>query len=267
MALTTTRYVSSSRFCSSFEHPESHLFGHGWQLFLRGKPHLQKYMRRLPKTHKKLPMKKGTEPDFYKMDKENSLPALENAPIPGSVSAVQALREQPARPIGMSHGLEQHVVTPPRVPTMMGPMSGAGAGMQQRGLPPSSLAGTAVGSHAPARFAHPTPMYPSSPIDTMGAFDEYDMGSSRSMMMHASHPGHPANAAMMMPPSVAYGRPAPMRHPMRQPDFYDQMDYFAYQQQQQMKHMQQFMFERQQAAAMAEDSYGMMRPNASSPRY
>ncbi|CAB9527376.1 stress transcription factor A [Seminavis robusta] len=47
------------------------------ELFLRGKPHLQKYMRRLPKTHKKLPMKKEDEPDFYKMDKENSLPPLE----------------------------------------------------------------------------------------------------------------------------------------------------------------------------------------------
>ena len=30
-------------------------------------------MRRLPKTHKKLPMKKEDEPDFYKMDKECSL--------------------------------------------------------------------------------------------------------------------------------------------------------------------------------------------------
>lgn len=47
-----------------------------WQLFLRGKPHLQKYMRRLPKTHKKLPMKKHDEPDFYKLDKSSPLPDL-----------------------------------------------------------------------------------------------------------------------------------------------------------------------------------------------
>lgn len=47
------------------------------ELFLRGKPHLQKYMRRLPKTHKKLPMKKEDEPNFYKMDTECSLPPLE----------------------------------------------------------------------------------------------------------------------------------------------------------------------------------------------
>jgi hypothetical protein len=34
-------------------------------------------MRRLPKTHKKLPMKKDDEPDFYEMDKASPLPSLE----------------------------------------------------------------------------------------------------------------------------------------------------------------------------------------------
>ena len=38
-------------------------------------------MRRLPKTHKKLPMKKEDEPDFYKMDKECALPPLEEIPL------------------------------------------------------------------------------------------------------------------------------------------------------------------------------------------
>lgn len=52
------------------------------QLFLRGMPHLQKYMRRLPKTHKKLPMCKKDEPDFYALNKTNPLPSLEDAPIP-----------------------------------------------------------------------------------------------------------------------------------------------------------------------------------------
>ncbi len=51
------------------------------QLFLRGKPYLQKYMRRLPKTHKKLPMKKNDEPDFYGMDKANPLPTMEDVPL------------------------------------------------------------------------------------------------------------------------------------------------------------------------------------------
>mmetsp|Transcript_34877 Transcript_34877/g.49496 ORF Transcript_34877/g.49496 Transcript_34877/m.49496 type:complete len:370 (-) Transcript_34877:2-1111(-) len=49
------------------------------ELFLRGKPHLQKYMRRLPKTHKKLPMKKQDEPDFYKLDKASPLPDLDES--------------------------------------------------------------------------------------------------------------------------------------------------------------------------------------------
>ena len=61
------------------------------QLFLRGKPHLQKYMRRLPKTHKKLPMQKQDEPDFYQLDLTNPLPALEDAPIPGGLVSSSAL--------------------------------------------------------------------------------------------------------------------------------------------------------------------------------
>ncbi|KAL3927789.1 MAG: hypothetical protein SGBAC_012929 [Bacillariaceae sp.] len=52
------------------------------ELFLRGKPHLQKFMRRLPKTHKKLPMKKEDEPDFYDREKINPLPGLDEAPLP-----------------------------------------------------------------------------------------------------------------------------------------------------------------------------------------
>jgi len=54
------------------------------ELFLRGKPHLQKFMRRLPKTHKKLPMKKEDEPDFYDRDKISPLPGLEESPLPAS---------------------------------------------------------------------------------------------------------------------------------------------------------------------------------------
>lgn len=63
---------------------EAHQYTVHLQLFLRGKPQLQKFMRRLPKTHKKLPMKKDHEPDFYAMDKSNPLPSLEEStPCPG----------------------------------------------------------------------------------------------------------------------------------------------------------------------------------------
>jgi len=41
-------------------------------------------MRRLPKTHKKLSMRKEDEPDFYAMDKTQPLPKLNEAPLPGS---------------------------------------------------------------------------------------------------------------------------------------------------------------------------------------
>jgi hypothetical protein len=47
------------------------------QLFLRGKPQLQKYMRRLPKLCKKVPTKKCHEPDFYALDKSSPLPPLQ----------------------------------------------------------------------------------------------------------------------------------------------------------------------------------------------
>jgi len=49
------------------------------ELFLRGKPHLQKYMRRLPRTHKKLAMTKSEEPDFFELQKTSPLPTLEQA--------------------------------------------------------------------------------------------------------------------------------------------------------------------------------------------
>lgn len=45
-------------------------------------------MRRLPKTHKKLPMKKEDEPDFYKMDKDCSLPPLEEIPLSNGPKSV-----------------------------------------------------------------------------------------------------------------------------------------------------------------------------------
>lgn len=74
-----------------------------FQLFLRGKPHLQKYMRRLPKTHKKLPMKKEDEPDFYGLDKSNPLPTLEECPVPAST--LMAMRQPQA--VGMMQNMQQ----------------------------------------------------------------------------------------------------------------------------------------------------------------
>jgi hypothetical protein len=52
-------------------------------------------MRRLPKTHKKLPMKKQDEPDFYKLDKSSPLPELDESQGSNSLNAnVMALRRQ-----------------------------------------------------------------------------------------------------------------------------------------------------------------------------
>jgi hypothetical protein len=76
------------------------------ELFLRGKPHLQKYMRRLPKTHKKLPMKKEDEPDFYAMDKAQPLPALEEVPLPSNTMMPQMM-PQMRQQQGLGGGLMQ----------------------------------------------------------------------------------------------------------------------------------------------------------------
>lgn len=50
-------------------------------------------MRRLPKTHKKLPMKKEDEPNFYSMDKAHPLPTLEESPLPHSTIVPQIPRQ------------------------------------------------------------------------------------------------------------------------------------------------------------------------------
>jgi hypothetical protein len=79
------------------------------QLFLRGKPQLQKYMRRLPKTHKKLPMKKEDEPDFYTLDEETPLPPLEEVPLP-SGSVMTPMRQQQGLNGGL--GMQQIIASP-----------------------------------------------------------------------------------------------------------------------------------------------------------
>jgi len=64
------------------------------ELFLRGKPHLQKCMRRLPRTHKKLAMAKEEEPDFYMLHTTSPLPTLEEARAASDVSQIQRLRQE-----------------------------------------------------------------------------------------------------------------------------------------------------------------------------
>jgi len=63
------------------------------ELFLRGKPHLQKYMRRLPRTHKKLAMSKSEEPDFFELEKTSPLPTLERARVNLESRKYMRLRE------------------------------------------------------------------------------------------------------------------------------------------------------------------------------
>lgn len=104
------------------------------ELFLRGKPHLQKYMRRLPKTHKKLPMKKQDEPDFYKLDKASPLPELEESQN-GVNSNAMALRRPGAGTGGLSGGMPggmQGGLSGGMPGGMPGGLSGGLSGMQSQ---------------------------------------------------------------------------------------------------------------------------------------
>lgn len=62
-------------------------------------------MRRLPKTHKKLPMKKEDEPNFYSMDKARPLPTLEESPLPPSTIVPQISRQGGLGGMQQMHGM------------------------------------------------------------------------------------------------------------------------------------------------------------------
>jgi len=155
------------------------------ELFLRGKPYLQKYMRRLPKTHKKLPMKKDDEPDFYAMDKENPLPSVEDAPLPPGMTSGDG-----ANPIGFPHGAG-------------GPFPTMGMGMGPVGMNPAMASRLGPGAGAMP----------------MGGFDEYaamggggmaGMGPGAGMpgslgMNHGPHGGMPGMMGMSGPPMMQHG--------------------------------------------------------------
>jgi hypothetical protein len=76
-------------------------------------------------------MKKKDEPDFYKLDKTNRLPSLQDAPIPGAAAASLALRQQQqSLPVTSNASVVTRqsptttIVTPPSMsPSVMNNMS------------------------------------------------------------------------------------------------------------------------------------------------
>mmetsp|Transcript_27977 Transcript_27977/g.65048 ORF Transcript_27977/g.65048 Transcript_27977/m.65048 type:complete len:567 (+) Transcript_27977:60-1760(+) len=123
------------------------------ELFLRGKPHLQNYMRRLPKTHKKLPMRRQDEPDFMAMDKSNPLPHLEETETPSTSFPSASAASSKAPPsaaakrskgqsksdvdqasVPISELLKQLPSSQPRAPVVPGPRLGAAGGFPSLGL-------------------------------------------------------------------------------------------------------------------------------------
>ena len=235
------------------------------QLFLRGKPHLQKYMRRLPKTHKKQPMKKTDEPDFYALDKTNPLPALEDAPVPGAVATSIAMHgghsispqhsnaSCPTKP----HPSMHQVVTPPH------PQSAMEAVPQRPGGPPPPMYPKMYppGGHAPPQEEYEYEM-PFQPTRTGQSYQNISSSNAFTSPMPVHQMHHPR---MDGPPKYSGGPPAmsrqsyhqPMEHnmypnvgadsePVQQQSPPTQEEYFQWQQQQikrmkQMNRMQQCM--------------------------
>ena len=61
------------------------------ELFLRGRPNLNRLMRRLPKSHKKSPLDKKNEPDFYSMPRMDALVPNNNETSPAALAAAAAI--------------------------------------------------------------------------------------------------------------------------------------------------------------------------------
>ena len=174
-------------------------------------------MRRLPKTHKKLSMKKDNEPDFYKMDKESPLPELEEVPIGMLAMRRQAMAQAAAinRSAPMSYGGAAASMNPPlsNVASRFPPYPTAGypsslvappgerfGGLEQQptaarfgalDLPPSSLA--ALGSASlpsasaslPPSAAASLPSSASSLRDTRGGFGGMPMSANLPQPPHS----------------------------------------------------------------------------------
>lgn len=97
-------------------------------------------MRRLPKTHKKLPMKKEDEPDFHDAAKISPLPSLEESPLP--VTSIMPPMKRPMIGGGARPSLSASISTDP-----------PGAGMDGRdtllGMSPSFAMSTRLGGFGP----------------------------------------------------------------------------------------------------------------------
>lgn len=107
-------------------------------------------------------MKKEDEPDFYKLDKSNPLPTLEESPLPSS-TVVPPLRPQQGLPGGMPpqmHGIGAPGSMPGGFKDPYGPRDGLmGMGMGQ-GLPPNGFVNPAMGMN---------PMNPAMGMNPMSA--------------------------------------------------------------------------------------------------
>jgi hypothetical protein len=128
---------------------------------------------RLPKTHKKLPMKKEDEPDFYAMDKENPLPTVDEAPLPPGVTSESQMM---------------------RTGGGMSPMRGSGGGHDMMGGPNSGgIMGAGVmggmGGYNDPLLSRHHPMGMGMGMNSMGMMGATGMSPMGGMGMNMMSPG------------------------------------------------------------------------------
>jgi hypothetical protein len=146
-------------------------------------------MRRLPKTHKKLSMKKADEPDFYKMAATSPLPDIPDSRAP---AAVLAVRHQAAA-ASVAAASEQNPTFASRLDSLP-PTFPAAASLPptfasfDTGIPPmNSLAGRMgiMGHGMPTSFREPEMPLPSHLLDLSNQNAEQQYQYQR--MRHMQH--------------------------------------------------------------------------------
>ena len=202
-------------------------------------------MRRLPKTHKKLSMKKENEPDFYKMDKESPLPDLEEVPIGMLAMRRQAMAQAAAinRSAPMAYGGAAASMNPSLSNVASRMPQYSGAGYPSLVAPPADRFGGLEQQSAAARLGG-LDMPPSS----LGALGSASLPSASASMPPSAAASLPSSASSLQDTRGFGGLPMPgsMQQPPHSPlDISNPASAQNYQYQR-MRHLQHLqLFQRQ----------------------
>ncbi|KAL3935310.1 MAG: hypothetical protein SGARI_003030 [Bacillariaceae sp.] len=167
------------------------------ELFLRGKPHLQKHMRRLPRTHKKLAMSKQEEPDFFDLDRSSPLPTMAESRYALEARKMKRLQDR------FENGtLERNVI--PKTEGYAEAALGGRSGVARQFLAFPGAAGTKEAELGKAPGAGENPLSQAYLLEQ----ERYRQAAYQSQMGGMMIPGVPIMGQGMAPPM--YGAMNPM---------------------------------------------------------